>query len=141
MISIQQHLAKNRADVLNGSETVLVQFQLSSELGDDHIKRYFPGRKVGDWVNYSRTTVEDYLNYRESGMRAVDFITGEEINMDSHYDKYSNPVDVKSTVGTLAQRVENLGKYLTADQSDNYTWELTNINELVKVLTDLNSGV
>ena len=115
MISIQQHLAKNRVDVLNGTETVLVQIEVQSH----HTALLENGHELGSWIDHSRTTVEGYLNYREPGMRAVDWITGEEINMDSHFDKYSNPVDVKSTIGTLAQRVDNLAKYTVAGQSDN----------------------
>ncbi len=137
MISIQQHLAKNRADVLNGVETVLSQIEVQSH----HTALLKNGHKLGDWIDYSRTTVEAYLNYREPGMRAVDWLTGEEINMDSHYDKYSNPVDVKSTVGILNQRTENLGKYLRDGQSNNYRQELKEIADLVKVLTDLEMGV
>lgn len=137
MISIQQHLAKNARHIEQGTDTVLAQIQLEER----HDLKFFPGKKVGDWVDYSRTTIEGYLNYREPGMRAVDWITKEEINMDSHYDKYAKPFSAADELMTIIDHAQKARQALDYESEGAFTEKVIDLEEAAKRLADFVRGM
>lgn len=137
MISIQQHLAKNAEFIAQGTETVLAQIMV--EPHHEYLLR--TGKKLGDWVDYSRTTVEGYLNYREPGMRAVDWLTKEEINMDSHFDKYSKPLDAAVELTAMVSLARKAREALQDEHEGNFRENILELEEAAKRLADFVRGM